>query len=245
MSAPTVLVVEHERECPPALFGEWLVEAGCALDVRRPYAGDDVPELAAYDALLVLGGPMGAKDDDKHSWLGQVKERIRAALVDELPTLGICLGHQLIAVALGGDIDRNPRGQQVGLLGVGWTPEAATDGLLGSLATPRRGVQWNDDVVTRLPDAAVLLAATEHGEVQVARYAPAMWGVQLHPEVDADILRPWAASDRGSHEARGIDQDAVLRDIEDARAELDDAWRPLAAGLAALAAERAARAVRR
>jgi GMP synthase (glutamine-hydrolysing) len=244
VSAPTVLVVEHERDCPPALFGDWLAEAGCALDVRRPYAGDELPELAPYDALLVLGGPMGAKDDDEHAWLGPVKDRIRAALADDVPTLGICLGHQLIAVALGGDLDRNPLGQQVGMLGVGWTPEATTDVLLGPLATPRRGVQWNDDVVTRLPEGAVLLAATEHGEIQAARYAPAMWGVQLHPEVDADVLRPWAASDRGSHEARGIDQDALLRDVDGARAELDTAWRPLAVGLATLAAERARRSGR-
>jgi GMP synthase (glutamine-hydrolysing) len=59
--------------------------------------------------------------------------------------------------------------------------------------------------------------------------------VQLHPEVDVPVLQPWAESDRGSHETRGIDTDAVLRDIDAARAELDDAWRPLADGFAALA----------
>lgn len=241
MSAPVVLVVEHERECPPARFGEWLAEAGCVLDVRRPYAGDELPELGAYDALVVLGGPMGATDDDEHAWLGPVKDRIRAAVADELPTLGICLGHQLMAVALGGAIGRNPLGQQLGLLDVGWTDAAGADALLGPLATARRGVQWNDDVVTRLPDDAVLLAATGRGEIQVVRYAGAAWGVQLHPEVDADVLRPWAASDRGSHEALGIDQDALLRDIEVARAELDAAWRPLGVRLAALAADRAGR----
>ncbi len=72
-------------------------------------------------------------------------------------------------------------------------------------------------------------------EVQAVRYAPPMWGVQLHPEVDAEVLRPWAEEDRGSHETRGIDTDALLRDIAAARDELDDAWRPLAAGFAALA----------
>jgi len=64
------------------------------------------------------------------------------------------------------------------------------------------------------------------------RYAPHAWGVQLHPEVDAAVLRPWAASDRGSHEAAGIDQEAVLAEIDVARAELDAAWRPLAASFA-------------
>lgn len=239
MPRPRVLVVEHDAECPPALVGTWLTEVGCDLDVRRPYAGDELPglpELTAYDALLVLGGPMGANDDAAHAWLGPVKELVRGARDTRLPTLGICLGHQLIAVALGGTVERNPRGQQVGLLGLGWTDAAADDPLLGPLASPRRGVQWNDDVVTELPPEAVLLAATGNGEVQAVRYAPRMWGVQLHPEVDVPVLEPWAESDRGSHETRGIDTDAMLRDIDAARAELDDAWRPLAAGFAAVAA---------
>ena len=236
MSAPRVLVVEHDRECPPALVGDWLTEAGCELDVRRPYAGDELPAgLTSYDGLLVLGGPMGANDDAKHAWLGPVKDLVREAVATDVPTLGVCLGHQLAAVALGGTVDRNPFGQQVGLLGVGWTDAAATDTLLGPLATPRRGVQWNDDVVTVLPPGATLLAATERDEVQAVRFAPLAWGVQLHPEVDVPVLQPWAESDRGSHETRGIDTDALLRDIDAARAELDDAWRPLADGFTALA----------
>lgn len=236
---PRVLVVEHDAECPPALMGTWLEEAGCTLDVRRPYAahssGADLPALAAYDALMILGGPMGAEDDARHAWLGPVKDLVREARGSGLPTLGICLGHQLIAAALGGRVERNPRGQQVGLLTVGWTDAAAQDALMGPLATPRRGVQWNDDVVSVLPQDATILAQTAYGEVQAARYAPTMWGVQLHPEVDADVLRPWAEEDRGSHETRGVDTDGLLRDIDAARAELDQAWRPLAAGFAGLA----------
>lgn len=236
-----VLVVEHDAECPPALFGDWLEEAGCTLDVVRPHAGDDLSALDGphgFDGLVVLGGPMGADDDEKHAWIGPVKAQLRAAYADGLPTLGICLGHQLAAAALGGTVRRNDHGQQVGLLGVGWTDAAAADELLGPLATPRRGVQWNDDVVVELPEGAVLLAETTRGEVQAVRFGPRMWGVQLHPEVDAAVLRPWAEEDRGSHETRGIDTDGLLRDVEAARAELDDAWRPLAHGFAAIAGER-------
>lgn len=238
MTGPVVLVVEHELDCPPALLGRWLEAAGCELAVCRPYAGDPLPDaagLAPYDALLVLGGPMGAEDDASCAWLGPVKELLRAATATGLPTLGVCLGHQLIAVALGGTVARNPRGQQVGLYGVGWCDAATADPLMGPLATPRRGVQWNDDIVTALPAGATLLAETEYGEVQAVRYADRVWGVQLHPEVDAAGLRPWAEEDRGSHETRGIDTDALLRDIEAARAELDAAWVPLADGFAALA----------
>ena len=231
---PRVVAIEHDRECPPAWMGAWLQDAGCFVEVCRPYLGDPLPSVDQRLGLLVLGGPMGADDDDLHRWLGPVKQLLRQAHERDVPTLGICLGHQLIASALGGHVERNPRGQQVGLLDVGWTDAAADDDLMGSLATPRRGVQWNDDVVTRLPHGATLLAATGEGEVQAVRYGPRMWGVQLHPEVDRAVLEPWAESDRGSHQTRGIDTDAVLREVDRARPELDAAWRPLAAGFAAL-----------
>lgn len=236
MTGPRVLVVEHDRDCPPALVGDWLVEAGCTLEVLRPHAGDVLPDAVAADALLVLGGPMGARDDAEHAWLAPTRELVRAAVRDGVPTLGICLGHQLLAVALGGEIAVNRHGQQLGLLEVGWTPEAADDPLLGELAAgARRGVHWNNDVVTALPAGAVALAHAPDGTVQAARHAAAAWGVQLHPEVTAEVLGPWAEDDRGSHEARGIDQARLLEDVDRARPELDAAWRPLARRFAELA----------
>jgi len=237
--APRIAVIQHEDGCPPALFGDWLVEEGAELDVSRPYAGDALPERSSYDALVVLGGSMGAHDDDAHHWLTPVKQRIREDSADGVVVLGICLGHQLAAAALGGRSERNPNGQQFGLLEVGWLPEAHLDPLIAPVATPRRGVQWNDDVVTMLPPGATVLARAATGEVQVARLAPTVWGLQLHPEVDAEILRPWAVGDREAHLAKGIDQEAVLDEIEAARGELDAAWQPLAGSLAALAASAA------
>ena len=129
----------------------------------------------------------------------------------------------------------DPDGQQLGLLDVGWTDAAREDPLFAPVARPCRAVHWNDDVVVDLPDGAILLAETERHEVQAVRYAPLVWGVQPHPEVDVPELEPWAESDRGSHETRGIDTDALLREIDAARDELDAAWRPLATGFAALA----------
>jgi GMP synthase (glutamine-hydrolysing) len=230
---PRVLVIEHEATCPPALFGAWLEEAGCELVVCRPYAGDPLPTLAEYDALLVLGGSMAATGPEP--WLPPLRDLVTRAAASDVPTLGICLGHQVCAVAFGGTVEINPRGQQLGLLDIGWTTAAVEDPLFGPSSTPRRGVQWNDDLVTRLPDDAVLLAATPHGEVQAARFAPTVWGVQWHPEVDRTVLEVWAHDDEERHVAAGIDQERVLAEIGGARAELERAWRPLAQGLAALA----------
>lgn len=232
--AARVLVVQHQDDCPPALVGDWLVEAGCTLDVRRPYAGDELPgDLSEHDALLVLGGSMNANDDAEHPWLTSAKELVRLAADNGTPTLGICLGHQLAAVALGGSVARNPQGQQLGLVPMGWTDAASQDELMGRLLDTRVGIHWNDDIVDRAPDGTEVLSLAPGGELQAVRFASRVWGVQLHPEVDEKILREWADEDPDRY-AVGVLDDVLAR-IAAARAELEAGWRPLAAALATLA----------
>ena len=232
--SPRILVVQHEADDPAHLMGEWM--AGAELVPCLAYEGDEVPaDLASYDGLVVMGGVMGANDDATSPWLTATKELIRRAAADQVPVLGICLGHQLAAVALGGEVTRNPRGRQFGLLPVGWCDEAADDPLLGATAgsgVPATAVQWNDDIVTRLPEGARLLAVAATGEVQAARHAPSVWGVQWHPEVDEKLVRSWAADGE-------LDPDLAepaLAAIGDAAADLERAWRPLALRFAELAA---------
>lgn len=236
--SPRVLVVEHQASCPPLLVGRWLEESGCVLEVCRPYRGDALPGPEAYDALLVLGGDMGAHDDDRAPWLAPLKELVRAAVARSTPVLGICLGHQVVAVALGGEVARNPRGQTVGLQPVGWTAEAAADAWVGSRTGAEVAVHWNNDVVVSLPEGAVALARTPGGEVQVARLAPLAWGVQAHPEVDAATVAGWAADDRDDLVALGLDEDAVLAAVRDAGPSLEAHWRPLVTRFAEIVGER-------
>ena len=235
MTGPRVAVVQHEEDCPPHLVGTWMADAGADVTVCHAYAGEDLPDPATYDALVVLGGAMGANDDADSPWLAPVRARIRDHAAHAVPVLGICLGHQLAAVALGGEVETNSRGQTFGLRTMGWTADAHLDPLMSTVATPRRGVHWHDDVVTAVPEGAVVLAHTEGVEVQAARFAPAVWGVQHHPEVDADLIRPWAVADRELHRSQGLDTDAVLAEIDAARGELAAAWQPLAARFVAIA----------
>ena len=231
-------MVEHESGCPPAYVGTWLTEAGAVVEVCRPWAGDELPAGSVagstYDALVVLGGSMGANDDDLHHWIGPLKQLLRDCVAAGTPLLGICLGHQLITAALGGTVERNPHGQQVGLYDVGWLAEAGEDELVAGLG-PIRGIQWNHDLVTALPERATALARTPQGELQVVRFAPRAWGVQLHPEADEHIVGAWADGDREEHLDRGLDQAALIGQIAAARAELDAAWRPLATRFVELA----------
>jgi len=226
-----VLVVQHEDGCPPARLGVWLVDAGFELDVRRPYAGQALPDdLTGHDALVVLGGEMGANDDAVHPWLSPTKDLLREAARDAVPTLGVCLGHQLAAVALGGTVGRSRRGRQIGVLEVGWTGEAASDPLLANLATFRRAIQWNEDLVLEPSPGAVLLAATELGEIQAMRFAPTVWGVQWHPEATLEMIQSWAADEPGPR------TDAGLTAVREAQTELEISWRDLGKAFASVTA---------
>ena len=229
-------------------MGEWLTEAGLVVDVRRPYAGDALPrDLRGHAGMVVLGGEMGAYDDAAHPWLTEVKDLCRTAVATGTPVLGICLGHQLLAVALGGEVARGPHGQQIGVLEVGWTGEAYVDPLLAPVAAldDAPAVQWNNDVVTRLPDGATALARTPRGELQAARFGSAAWGVQWHPEAGVDIIRPWAVHDRDDAVARGVAVDAYVEDGAAAGDWLRRTWRVLAEAFATVCRERVPDVARR
>jgi GMP synthase (glutamine-hydrolysing) len=240
VSSLPLLVVEHEAQCPPGWLGEWLTGAGLELDVRRPYATDELPsDLSRHIGMLVLGGSMSAYDDADHPWLTELKHLISAAVVDGTPVLGVCLGLQLTAVALGGAVAPAPRGQQIGVLDVGWTDPGRHDALFARVAALEDvpAVQWNNDIVTKLPDDAVDLAHTAHGELQAARFAPTVWGVQWHPEAGDEIIRPWADNDRDDAVERGVDVDAYVEDVTAARDRLRATWQVLADSFASVCRE--------
>ncbi|MBF4162790.1 type 1 glutamine amidotransferase [Nocardioides acrostichi] len=226
MSAKCVLVVQHEDPCPPGMVGDWLREAGCDLDVRRAHLGDPLPDdLTAHAGFMVLGGAANADDDV--AWFPQTKALVRAAAATGVPALGICLGHQVFASALGGRVVRNPQGAQHGLLPVGWLPEATDDPLVGGLTGTTRdgarvGVHWNGDIVAQLPEGAVRLASAPGGEVQAARFAASVWGVQWHPEADADLVAGWPGTSAFVPTARRVHERLVA------------SWRPLAQSFVAL-----------
>lgn len=232
-TAPRLLVIEHEQACPPEYVGEWLRAEGVELDVCRPYRGDALPvDLHHHAGLLVLGGAMGAGDDARHPWLPPTRELIASAVAAGSPVWGICLGHQLLTVALGGEVAVNPRGRASGLTTVGWAEAAAHDPLCAGVPPEALAVQWNNDIATRLPTGAQLLATAPDGSAQVVRFDERAWGVQFHPEVGGDVFALWAASAR-EREPGDTAADAALDAIRAHEVQLRQTWQPMAKAFAA------------
>lgn len=191
----TVVVVEHEQDCTIDLFGPWLADAGCELAVRRPWRGEPVGGLAGAGGLVVLGGSMGAYDDDRAPWLPAVRDLLRDAVAARVPTLGICLGAQLLAVATGGRVERGATGTEAGIVDVSWHRDAADDPLVGGLPDPFAAPSMHDDAVVLLPPGAVLLGSSPRYPNQAFRAGACAWGVQFHPELSPCMYEAWANAD--------------------------------------------------
>ena len=231
MTSPRLLVIQHEDACPPAWFGDWLGDAGLRLDVVAAHRGARIPtDLDGYAGLMVLGGEMGAGDDATHTWLAATKALIRSGVGQGQPFLGICLGHQLAAVALGGEVVANPNGPATGITSIALTEVGRHDALVGLLAPDAVAVQWNNDVVARLPVDAVELATSPDGSVQAARFGEFAWGVQFHLELSPEVFRLWTVAKPSAkpYRADGVDLAQVSATVDASEQQLRAVWEPFA-----------------
>ncbi len=225
------LVVQLDASDPPARLGDWLTAAGLDLDVRALDAGADLPDdLGGHDAIIVLGGAMGALDDSAAPFLPAVRALLRTAVSDEVPVLGVCLGHQLLAVANGGQIRRMPQGPEIGAQLVAKRTAAADDPLFHAVPITPDVLQWHFDEVHVLPPGAVQLATSPGCEQQAFRLGRLAWGIQFHIETDADIVRSWAAEDRGT--IKDDELEAIVARAVTIDDDLAEVWQPFAAAFA-------------
>ncbi|WP_035812717.1 type 1 glutamine amidotransferase [Jiangella gansuensis] len=214
---PLIDVVEHEPGCPLDRFGPWLADAGAPVRVVRPYAGDAVPSEPGA-GLIVLGGQMSAYDDGAAPWLPAVRSLLAASVEAGAPTLGICLGAQLLAVALGGAVDVGAApGRESGVVDVVWRAEADDDPLVRGLRAPFPGPSMHADAVAVLPPGAVWLASSAMYPHQAFRVGPAAWGVQFHPEVSLPTFTGWAEALSDVH-TETVTAELAARDSEVAAA---------------------------
>ena len=230
------LVITHGPSEHVGTFGEWLPAAGLELDVVEPWDGAALPtSLAEHDALLVMGGPQQAYDEQSAAWLSATKDLLRQAVAQGVPTLGSCLGGQLLAEATGGRVHRNPEGPEIGARLVAMRDVAKADPLVYDLPMSPVVVQWHWDAVAELPPGAVLLASSPRCPVQAFRLGDRAWGLQFHLETPPDMVRCWAAECDAELRLAGLDPDLVAAATVAALPEVEEVWRPVLERWAVLA----------
>jgi GMP synthase (glutamine-hydrolysing) len=227
-----VLVIVNDPSDPPGPLGNWLSEAGLQLVVIAAHSGVEIPSLDGFDGLLVLGGSASANDDALAPWLPAVRSLLARAVHAELPTLGICLGGQLLAVATGGRVERSPEGPEYGAQLIAKRASASTDPLFGPMPITPDVIQWHVDAIAELPPGAVLLANSPSCEVQAFRVGRLAWGTQFHIETTPEIVRLWA--DEDAELLEGYDLERMLTRSDAAHADIAEVWQPFARAWAAI-----------
>lgn len=189
-----ILVFQHARVEHPGVLRAFFAAEGHRLHTVELDEGEAIPaDLTPYDMMLVMGGPQDTWEEDKYPWLMAEKAAIRRFVREmERPYLGLCLGHQLLADALGGEV-RKAAEAEVGVMTVSLTADGKADPLFAGLADPLTVLQWHGAEVARVPEAAVVLASSPKCAVQAFRYGHAAYGIQCHVECEATTVTDWAA----------------------------------------------------
>jgi GMP synthase (glutamine-hydrolysing) len=183
---PTWGFVQHVRHEPAALIATLAAERGVTADVRVMPNGDALPTVEELDGLVVMGGPMGANDDATHPNLPGERALLAAAAHRGIPVLGVCLGAQLLAAALGARVYRGPTLE----VGLGEVEVVADDPVLGPAGSLLPALHWHHDTFD-LPAGATWLARSGAYPHQAFRVGERAWGLQFHVEVDAELAAAW------------------------------------------------------
>jgi GMP synthase (glutamine-hydrolysing) len=220
---PALLAIQHVPWETP----HRILDACGGVDVHtvKPLAGQPLPAHEEVAGAVVMGGPMNVDEVDVHPELASEREWLAEAARRELPVLGICLGAQLLARALGAEV-RPGENRELGYAPVEiLDPE---DPIVGPLAPSTTVLHWHGDVFD-LPDGAKALARSPLTEVQAFRRGDA-WGVLFHPESDFALLEAWLAVPEMVREATKALGDkgaaALPRDAEAAEADLVERTAP-------------------
>ena len=194
MDAP-LLIIEAGRPALPlrrhGSFPHWIrVAAGLpaeAVVVAPVMHGTPLPRRDGFAGVIVSGS--AAMVTQRHDWSEGTAQWLCEAAQAGMPLLGLCYGHQLIAHALGGEVDDNPAGREMGTVEIALTPEAADDPLFRSMPPRFRVQTTHRQSVLRLPEGARLLATSSQDPCHAFRWGEHVWGLQFHPEFSTMHMR--------------------------------------------------------
>ena len=186
----TLLAIRHERHEGLGLLEKIFEEEKVAYRYLDVFASPDLSvDLSQASGLIVLGGAMGVYESDRYPFLKKEIEILKEALRQNLPTLGICLGSQLLAAAGGARVYRGPR-KEVGWFPIQVKPEAKTDPILKYLPSETMAFHWHGDTFD-LPKGARHLASSERYAQQAFKLGEKAWGFQFHLEMTEEMIRDW------------------------------------------------------
>ena len=209
----TLPAVRARRGDVPGWFVEKSgLDAGAFHVVDAP-AGDALPPPEDVGAVIVTGS--AAMVTDRAAWSEAAGRWLAERVQEGTPVLGVCYGHQLLADAMGGVVGDNPNGREIGTIRVALGTAAADDPLFAGLPNELTVQATHSQSVLALPPGAVRLAANDKDGNQAYRLGERAWGVQFHPEYDADIVRGYIEGRRQQLVAEGMDPDALLRAAAD------------------------------
>jgi GMP synthase (glutamine-hydrolysing) len=189
VSRPVIAVLHNLADAFTGHAGLPLRAAGASLDERRLLDGEALPAVEDVEGIVAFGGDQSVRDIARDALLSAEAELLRDAVQRGVPVLGVCLGAQLLAHALGGSVGRLPQ-RMVEWAPIEPLPAAAGDPVLGSLPAGAMALHWNEDGFEP-PVGAVELLQRPRGSAEGFRYGDRAWGVQFHPEVDPDSLEGW------------------------------------------------------
>jgi GMP synthase (glutamine-hydrolysing) len=213
-----VLSVVHEADAGSGVFAEAVMQRGDELVEWTPRSS--APPADGFDAALVFGGSINVDQEQEHGWLGPEKQLLRGLLRDGTPTLGVCLGAQLLAEAAGAR-PRRAETPEVGWYEIELTPEASADPVLGELPGRFIGFQWHGYEFP-LPPGAVALAESR-ACLQAFRAGETAWAIQFHAEVTRASIESWLAQMDEDAKRLGIVPERLLAET----GERISAWNEL------------------
>jgi GMP synthase (glutamine-hydrolysing) len=189
-AGPPWIVVQHTPTEGPGLLSGVMDEAGATVEVIRLDLGDPLPEPNEVAGVVVMGGPMGVHDTDQYPWLSGERNWLITAVEAGVPVLGVCLGSQLVAAALGAEVTTG-EAPEIGIGRVALNGAGRADPVLGPEEDGLPVVHWHGDTFA-IPDGAVHLASSVSYRNQAFRYGDRVYGLQFHLEVDDEVAAGWA-----------------------------------------------------
>ncbi len=175
--------------------------------------GDALPDVEACRGVVVTGSH--AMVTDSLPWSMAIAAWIPSLIEANVPFLGICYGHQLLAHALGGHVGFHPGGKEIGTVAIHLLPDSSIDPLFCSLPSPFQAHTTHSQAVLSLPQGAVRLASNSFEPNHAFRFGPCAWGVQFHPEYDMRIMGSYIVEQAKELEMTGHDVPELLRTIRD------------------------------